>query len=98
MAYQKIRLEYESISEFSNQLTNQEEMFQNCITDIDSLIKSLPDSWEGMSADAYQEQFEALKPAFETTRQMIQTINEQAMSIMAKMQERDQELASKLGF
>lgn len=98
MGSEKILLQYESLLDFSQNLTSQGAIFDECVTGIKNLVGSLPDSWEGQSAQAYQEQFEALQPAFDATKQIIQILNDEVMAIMSQMKEKDSEIASKLGF
>ncbi|MBP1045589.1 WXG100 family type VII secretion target [Enterococcus sp. BWM-S5] len=94
----KIRLEYPEMEALSNQLHSQEETFQQCVAELNRLIHSVPDSWEGKSADAYINQFEELQPAFEQTQVIIEALQQQIKETMAVMKEKDSSLASKLHF
>lgn len=94
----KIRLEYENLETLVHQLYNQEEAFTQCVEQLNTLIHSVPDSWDGSSAKAYVSEFESLQPSFEQTRRIIKMLQSQINDSMAAMKEKDDQLAGKLNF
>ncbi|WP_321385100.1 WXG100 family type VII secretion target [uncultured Enterococcus sp.] len=94
----KIRLEYSELENLSKQLQTQEEAFVDCVSEMRRLVQTVPDSWEGKSADAYIAQFEELQPAFEQTQHIIGALQQQINETMLVMKEKDDYLAAKLNF
>lgn len=79
----KIRLEYLELDKLIKKLNVQEEVFTHCVAELNTLIQSVPDSWDGKSADVYVEQFNNLKPSFEQARQIIQMFQHQIKETMS---------------
>lgn len=94
----KIRLEYEDLETLVRQLHNQEEVFSQCVEQLNTLVHSVPDSWDGKSANAYISEFDSLQPSFEQTRRIIEILQSQINESMAVMKEKDEQLAGKLNF
>ena len=90
-----IRLNAEGLTNSSTQLKGNE--FESWINEVQALINSLPESWEGAAAEAYAEQFNQLKPSLIQTRELIETIATQIDQTLAAAQELDANIASKLG-
>lgn len=94
----KIRLEYEELENLVHQLNNQEEIFNQCVNQLNTLIHSIPDSWDGNAAKAYVSEFDSLQPSFDQTRGIIEMLQSQINESMAIMKEKDELLAGKLNF
>ncbi len=92
----QIKLEYGQLEFEASRLKNQEEVFGECINEMERVIDSLQSSWEGRAAVAYAEQFERLKPSFEQTKNLINSIYLQIKQTMLEMQEKDEEIASRI--
>lgn len=93
-----IKMNFSELQQASNQLKRQEEAFAQSISSMEGTIGSLASAWEGMAAKAFIEQFEALKPSFDKTRELIGIISLEVEDAMATMQEVDEDVASRLEF
>lgn len=89
----KIRLDYPGLSNLNRQLHVQEEAFVACVEQLDQLVHSVPDTWEGMSATAYVENFDGLKPYFTQTQQIIMEFQSFINEAMKDMKQTDDDLA-----
>ena len=92
-----IRLNAEGLTNSSTQLKGKGNEFESWINEVQALINSLPESWEGAAAEAYAEQFNQLKPSLIQTRELIETFATQIDQTLAAAQELDANIASKLG-
>lgn len=89
----QIRLNAEGLSQASLNLRNYGNNLENLIGEIQNVINSLPDSWEGAAANAYVEQFAGLKPGLNQTRELVDTIARQIEQTLAAAQELDSNIA-----
>ena len=85
----QIRLNAEGLSQASLNLRNYGNNLENLIGEIQNVINSLPDSWEGAAANAYVEQFAGLNQ----TRELVETIARQIEQTLAAAQELDSNIA-----
>lgn len=92
-----IRLNAEGLQSASSQLKQQGNELENLINQMQSVINSLPDSWEGATAVAYVNQFSDLRPGLNQTRELVQTIAVQIDDALRAVQELDSSLAGQLG-
>lgn len=91
-----IRLNAEGLTQASSQLKTQGNELESLINQMQNVINSLPDAWEGDSAIAYAEQFASLRPGLDKTRQLIEDIAVQIDQTLQAAQELDANIASKL--
>ncbi len=89
----QIRLNAEGLSQASASLRNQGNNLESLIAQMQNVINSLPDSWEGAAANAYVEQFAGLKPGLDKTRELVETIARQIEQTLAAAQELDSNIA-----
>lgn len=89
----QIRLNAEGLSQASASLRNQGNNLESLIAQMQNVINSLPDSWEGAAANAYVEQFAGLKPGLDNTRELVETIARQIEQTLAAAQELDSNIA-----
>ena len=89
----QIRLNAEGLSQAATSLRNQGNDLEGLIGQMQSVINSLPDSWEGAAANAYVEQFAGLKPGLDQTRELVETIAKQIEQTLAAAQELDANIA-----
>jgi WXG100 family type VII secretion target len=89
----QIRFNPEGLSQASNKLHQQGADLGTLITQMQNVINSLPDSWEGAAASAYVEQFAALKPGLVKTQELVETIATQIDQTLAAAQELDSNIA-----
>ena len=69
--------------------------FQDCITKMQGLIRTLQEEWEGQASQGFAAQFEALAPSFNKVRELIEDIGGQLDATAAAAESLDQELAGK---
>lgn len=91
-----IRLNAEGLTQASSQLKGQGNELETLIGQMQRVIDSLQDSWEGDAAVAYGEQFHSLRPGLDQTRQLVQDIAVQIDQTLQAAQELDANIASKL--
>ncbi len=89
----QIRLNAEGLSQAATNLRNQGNDLESLIGQMQNVINSLPDSWEGAAANAYVEQFAGLKPGLDQTRELVETIARQIEQTLAAAQELDSNIA-----
>lgn len=89
----QIRLNAEGLSQASASLRSQGNNLESLIAQMQNVINSLPDSWEGAAANAYVEQFAGLKPSLDKTRELVETIARQIEQTLAAAQELDSNIA-----
>ena len=92
----QIRVEPEQLEEISTQLKGEGDKFEECINAMDGLIKRIPEAWAGQAAEAFQGQFEELKPSFQQVRELIEDIGVQINEVIQAVQNMDEEIASKM--
>lgn len=91
-----IRLNAEGLTQASSQLKTQGNELESLIGQMQNVINSLPDAWEGDAAVAYAEQFASLRPGLDKTRQLVEDIAVQIDQTLQAAQELDANIASKL--
>ncbi|MFV0551409.1 MAG: WXG100 family type VII secretion target [Anaerorhabdus sp.] len=91
-----IRLNVEGLTTASGQLKQQGDELENLIQQLQRVIDSLPDSWEGAAAEAYANQFQTLKPGLLETRQLVTDIATQIDQTLKAAQDLDSSIASQL--
>ena len=92
----QIRVEPEQLEEISVSLKGEGDKFEECISAMDGLIKKIPEAWAGQSAEAFQGQFDELRPSFQQVRELIEDIGIQINEVIKVVQEMDEEIASKM--
>ena len=78
--------------EFDNESGEQQELISRC----DTLVEGLDEMWEGSAKDAFQEQWEGLKPTLEQAVELLESISKQLNGVADTMENTDEELASSM--
>lgn len=91
----QIRITPEQMRVRANEFRTEGENFQECINKMRSLINALQEEWEGQASQGFAAQFEALEPAFNNVRELIDDIGGQLDSTATSIENLDQEIASK---
>ena len=89
-----IRLNEDGLREASQRLANDGNSLEELIQDMQAVINSLPDSWEGDAAVAYQQQFAELRPGLDKTRELVADISNQITQALMAVQELDAKIGS----
>ena len=90
------RLNAEGLTSTSSQLKQQGNELESLIQQMQNVINSLPESWEGAAAVAYAEQFASLRPGLDKTRQLVEDIAVQIDQTLRAAQDLDDSIASQL--
>ncbi|MDD6571047.1 MAG: WXG100 family type VII secretion target [Thermoflexaceae bacterium] len=91
----QIRITPEQMRIRANDFRNAEEEYNNVVTTMNNLINILQDEWEGQASQKFAEQFDGLKPSFESMRQLIEDIAGQLDATANAVEQLDSDIASK---
>ena len=91
-----LRLDYEQLDASAKKLMEEMEAFDACISNMTAVVSNLPDIWEAQTCDRYVEQFEELKPGFESTRDLIGEMSEQMSKIAQNFADADSDMAGQM--
>ena len=69
--------------------------FQDCMTKMQGLIRTLQEEWEGQVSQEFAAQFEALMPSFNKVRERVNAIGGQLEAMAAAVEWLDQKTADK---
>ena len=92
-----IRFNAEGLSSAAMQLRNQGNELEGLIANMQNVVNSLPESWEGDAAVAYVDQFSQLKPGLDQTRELVETIAQQIEKSLQAAQELDAQIGGQFG-
>lgn len=92
----QIRLTPDMMRTRANEYHNQSQTMSQIVQKLNSLILQLQQEWDGKSAQAFQNQYEKLKPGLQQTVQLIETIAQQLIQTANSIEALDHEIASKL--
>jgi len=91
----QIRMTPETMRTRAGEVRQQGETFQDVINRMGNIINELQSEWEGQASQAFAEQFNRLKPAFNDMRQLIYDIGTQLDGTANAVEQLDQDIASK---
>lgn len=91
-----LRLDYEALGDASKTLSEQGDIFQECIEKMSSVVDSLPDIWEAETCDRYVEQFSDSKPTLNNVRQLIADMSAQMKQISDNFAAADSDMAGQM--
>lgn len=91
-----LRLDYEALGDASKTLSEQGDVFQDCIDKMASVVSGLPDIWEAETCDRYVEQFDDSKPTLDNVRQLIADMSEQMKKISDNFAAADSDMAGQM--
>lgn len=91
-----LRLDYEALATSSKTLSEQGDIFGDCIDTMSSVIDALPDIWEADTCDRYVEQFGEAKPTLIEVRNMIADIAAQMQKISDNFAQADSDMAGQM--
>lgn len=92
-----MKLDYTEMGNSAKKLDTEMGNFDDAIRNMQTIINSLPDIWEGETSEKYVEQFADLKPSFEKTRDLVGDIAEQMRDIVNAVKTADSDIAKKVG-
>lgn len=90
-----IRVTPEELQEQGNQLVSlaQNEIV-NLLSQIDSQINTICDSWDGMAQDSFLQSYQEMKQTLDVFPQIVEGIGQQAIAAAQVFGEADQQLSS----
>ncbi len=91
-----LRLDYEALAASSKTLSQQGDIFEDCINTMSQVISELPDIWEAETCDRYVEQFDEAKPTLEKVRQLIEDMSAQMQKISDNFARADADMAGQM--
>lgn len=92
-----IRMSPEEMTQKAAEFDRSGEDFATVVNHMGTLVSNLCQEWAGQSSAAFEQQFEDLRPSFQQTEQLIQSIATQLREVSAAMQQADQDIASRVG-
>ena len=91
----QIRLTPDQMRGRAGEVRNQGEAFGDVIGRLQNLINTLQTEWEGEASRRFATQFDALRPSFEQTKQLIYDIGSQLDATAHAVEQLDKDIASK---
>lgn len=91
-----LRVDYEALEAAAKTLTEQGNIFEDCINTMRNVINGLPDVWEADTSRRYVEQFDEAEPGLRQVREMIEDISEQMRKISANFAQADSDMAGQM--
>lgn len=91
-----LRVDYEALEVSANTLTEQGNIFEDCINMMQKVINDLPDVWEADTSKRYVEQFEDAEPGLRQVREMIEDMAQQMRKISENFAQADSDMAGQM--
>jgi WXG100 family type VII secretion target len=92
-----IKLSPEQMEMKAQQFMERNEEFTTVVNTMGQMVEELCSDWAGKSSQAFYDQFNGLKPSFEATKELIQSISQQLRDVSQIMQNVDLEISQKMG-
>lgn len=92
----QIRTTPEELRARSTEYKQKAEEISSVISGLDSLISRLQDEFEGAAAQAFQQQYQDIRPHFVKGQEMTETLSQQTAQMAQNFEELDQQMASSL--
>lgn len=92
----QIRTTPEELRARSAEYNQKAQEISNIITGLDGLISRLQDEFEGAAAQAFQQQYQDIRPHFVKGQEMTETLSTQTAQMAQNFEELDQQMASSL--
>ncbi len=93
----QIRMTPEQMRARASEFGVQGDKTQEVINNMDRLLNSLQEEWEGAASRSFKQKFEELRPGFVKARELIEDINKVLSDTARIVEETDRELASQIG-
>ncbi len=91
-----LKVDYDALGAASKTLTEQGEIFEECIGKMSNVVDGLPDIWEADTCDRYVEQFGETKPTLKEVRDLIADMAEQMQKISDNFAAADSDMAGQM--
>lgn len=91
-----LSIDYPGMEDAATKLRQQHDAMADCVTEIGSVVQSLPEIWQAETCDKYVSQYEDLEPGLNQTVQLIEDMIEQMNKIVANFQDTDSGMAGQM--
>lgn len=91
-----LRLDYEALATSAKTLSEQGDIFEDCITTMSQVVSGLPDIWEAETCDKYVDQFDDAKPTLLKVRELIEDMSAQMQKISDNFAQADADMAGQM--
>lgn len=91
-----LRLDYEALATSAKTLSEQGDIFEDCITTMSEVVSGLPDIWEAETCDKYVDQFDDAKPTLLKVRELIEDMSAQMQKISDNFAQADADMAGQM--
>lgn len=92
----QLRLDFSSINANSTKLKGYKDQFDQLYKDMTSTVNSLPQCWEGKTAEKYVQQFADLKPSFTAIAKLMNDISIELDKISSAFSDTDTTISSQV--
>jgi len=91
-----IRLNPEELEAYAQRYNEESGQVNDMIIRLNDLIGQLHESWEGGASEAFQTQYEELRPSFENMQVLLEDIGRQLASSADTLRQTDASIASQI--
>ncbi len=91
-----IKLTPEDLRGSATKYTSGSEQIDEILTTLTNEQSVISDNWDGSAFESFEEQFNELSPKIKEFAELLQSINEQLISVARIIEDTDAEIASKI--
>jgi WXG100 family type VII secretion target len=91
-----LRLDYDALGDSSKVLSEQGDVFEDCIDTMTKEVDALPDIWEAETCDKYVAQYNEAKKTLNDVRDLIREMSEQMQKISENFRDADSDMAGQM--
>lgn len=92
----QIRTTPETLRQRSSEYQRKSEEISQVIAGLDNLISQLQSEFEGQAAQAFEQQYQDIRPGFVKGQEMAETLSQQTRQMAENFESLDQQMASSL--
>jgi len=92
----KLRVDYDALEASAKSLSEQGNIFQECIESMTTTVNGLPDIWEADTCDRYVDQYNEAKGTLNDVRDLIEEMSQQMSKISKNFREADIDMAGQM--
>ncbi len=93
----QIRITPDEMRSRAMDYTSRREELTTLIGNLDTLLASLREEWEGTSSEQFEEQWNGIKPGFNNCEELLDSITTQLNQTAQAMESLDADIASQMG-
>ena len=92
----KLRVDYDALGASAKSLSEQGNIFQDCIESMTQTVNGLPDIWEADTCDRYVDQYNEAKTTLDDVRNLIEDMAVQMDKICTNFRDADLDMAGQM--